>query len=109
MLICVSDTGAGIAPEIIERVFDPFFTTKDVGKGTGLGLSQVYGFIKQSGGHVKIYSEVGHGTTVKIYLPRYFGPNREPDAARRSRTRRRRGRSPARSSWWSRTKRGCAT
>ncbi len=74
VLICVSDTGCGIAPDIVERVFDPFFTTKPVGRGTGLGLSQVYGFIKQSGGHVKIYSEVDHGTTVKIYLPRYFGP-----------------------------------
>ena len=75
VLICVSDTGEGIAPDVLERVFDPFYTTKEVGKGTGLGLSQVYGFIKQSGGHVKIYSEVGHGTTVKIYLPRYFGPD----------------------------------
>ena len=73
VVICVSDTGSGMPPEVIERAFDPFYTTKAVGKGTGLGLSQVFGYAKQSGGHVKIYSEVGHGTTVKIYLPRYFG------------------------------------
>ena len=68
--IAVSDTGCGMPPDVLQKAFDPFFTTKDIGKGSGLGLSQVYGFIKQSGGHVKIYSEVGRCTTVKLYLPR---------------------------------------
>ena len=73
VVICVSDTGGGIPPQLLEKVFEPFFTTKPVGQGTGLGLSQVYGFVKQSGGNVKIYSEPGEGTTIKVYLPRYFG------------------------------------
>ncbi len=73
VLISISDDGPGMPKDVQERAFDPFFTTKEPGQGTGLGLSQVYGFVKQSGGHVKIYSEVGEGTTIKVYLPRCTG------------------------------------
>ena len=73
VMLAVSDTGQGIPSNLLDKVFDPFFTTKDPGKGSGLGLSMVYGFVKQSNGHIKIYSEERHGTTVKLYLPQATG------------------------------------
>jgi PAS domain S-box-containing protein len=79
--ICVTDTGTGMSPDVIAKAFDPFFTTKPIGQGTGLGLSMIYGFARQSEGYAKIYSEVGQGTTVKLYLPRYYGEAEDAEEA----------------------------
>jgi PAS domain S-box-containing protein len=88
LMLAVTDTGVGMPQDVLERAFDPFFSTKPEGEGTGLGLSMAYGFVKQSGGHIRIYSEVGHGTTVKIYLPRSTGAVAELSPAIRGEIRR---------------------
>ncbi|MCJ2132745.1 response regulator [Methylobacterium sp. J-026] len=80
--VCVTDTGTGMPPDVVVKAFDPFFTTKPIGQGTGLGLSMIYGFAKQSEGNVKIYSEASEGTSIKLYLPRYYGEFEETGAPR---------------------------
>jgi CheY-like chemotaxis protein len=80
IVIGVTDTGTGMPPDVVARAFDPFFTTKPLGQGTGLGLSMIYGFARQSGGHARIYSEVGQGTTMRLYLPRHRGGAEEAEA-----------------------------
>ncbi|MGH6965214.1 MAG: response regulator [Phenylobacterium sp.] len=77
--VCVTDTGVGMSGDVIAKAFEPFFTTKPIGQGTGLGLSMIYGFAQQSNGYAKIYSELGQGTTVKLYLPRHFGVAEQPE------------------------------
>nr|QQZ50239.1 hypothetical protein JKL49_00350 [Phenylobacterium glaciei] len=105
-VLSVSDTGVGMTAEVIAKAFDPFFTTKPIGQGTGLGLSMIYGFARQSGGHARIYSEVGQGSTVRLYLPRFIGEAQVDDE---NQLRPDLPRGAGKPSWWWRTMRrsGC--
>ncbi len=107
VMLAVTDTGTGMPPDVVTRAFEPFFTTKDVGKGSGMGLSMIYGFAKQSDGHVKIYSEVNEGTTVRLYLPAAVADMPAKRGTARA-TRRAAARAAARRFWWWRMTSWCA-